>query len=174
MKAYIQNNLLEGFRVSPLRVPLKAWALVPVFMLVSVAAGFGSGLLNIAPLHSKFALLLPVTLFIFPSLLEEAFFRGVLIPRNILDCGVAKSVRAVTISTLAFVAWHPVNALAFNHTAMPVFLNPWFLVIVFVLGLTCGYGYVVSRSIWVPVIIHWATVMVWVLFLGGRNLVLEF
>ncbi|WP_366517676.1 CPBP family glutamic-type intramembrane protease [uncultured Marinobacter sp.] len=41
------------------------------------------------------------------------------------------------------------------------------------MGITCGYAYVLSRSIWVPVIIHWVTVTVWVLFLGGRNLVLE-
>jgi predicted Abi (CAAX) family protease len=42
------------------------------------------------------------------------------------------------------------------------------------MGLTCAYAYVLSRSIWVPVIIHWVAVTVWVLFLGGRNLVLEF
>jgi predicted Abi (CAAX) family protease len=69
--------------------------------------------------------------------------------------------------------WHPFNALVFNPTAIPLFLDPWFLVIVGAMGVTCGYAYVVSRSIWVPVIIHWAAVTVWVLALGGRNLVLE-
>ncbi len=58
-------------------------------------------------------------------------------------------------------------------TPRSLFLNPWFLVITGALGVTCGYGYALSRSIWVPVIIHWVTVSVWVLFLGGRNLVLE-
>ena len=81
--------------------------------------------------------------------------------------------RAILLSTLAFVAWHPFNALLFNHSAIPLFLDPWFLVITAALGVTCGYGYVVSRSIWVPVIIHWSTVCAWVLLLGGRNLVLE-
>jgi len=71
------------------------------------------------------------------------------------------------------VVWHPLNALTFNTAANPLFLDPAFLIIVTLLGLTCGYSYALSRSLWVPIIIHWATVTVWVLFLGGRNLVLE-
>jgi predicted Abi (CAAX) family protease len=173
MTDYLRHNLLKGFQTSPLHAPLKAWAPVPLFVVIATAIGFGAGILKPAPLDSTFAFLLPITLFVFPSLLEEAFFRGVLIPRNILGAGNAAAARAVILSTMLFVLWHLFNALAFNQTAIPVFLDPWFLAIVTALGLTCGYSYVVSRSIWVPVIIHWATVTVWVLFLGGRNLVLE-
>lgn len=79
----------------------------------------------------------------------------------------------MALSTLAFVAWHPLNALTVNRSALPIFLDPAFLLIFAGLGAVCGYGYVVSRSIWVPVLIHWATVVVWVLLLGGRNLVLD-
>ncbi|MGM5484207.1 MAG: hypothetical protein ACQER9_04815, partial [Nanobdellota archaeon] len=57
--------------------------------------GFSTGLLNVAPMASKTALLLPLTLFVFPSLLEEAFFRGVLIPRNIRDSGTGSAAKAV-------------------------------------------------------------------------------
>lgn len=173
MKKYLCSNLGQSFRVSPFRAPLKAWALVPVFAVVSAVVGFSTGLLKVEWLSSELAPLLPVLLFVFPSLLEEAFFRGVLIPRNVLQAGSAKAGAAVVVSTLVFVAWHPFNALAFNHSAIPLFLDPWFLVMVGALGITCGYGYVVSRSIWVPVIIHWATVVVWVFLFGGRNLVLE-
>lgn len=172
MMDYLRNNLGQSLRTSPFRAPLKAWALVPVFIMVSVSVGFTVGLLNVDPLTSNMAPLLPIILFVFPSLLEEAFFRGILIPRNIVDAGAARATGAVAISTLLFVAWHPFNALAFNHSAIPLFLDPWFLIIVCALGITCGYSYVVSRSIWVPVLIHWATVTVWVLILGGRNLVL--
>lgn len=173
MWEYLRANPGQSLRSSPFRAPLKAWALLPVFVVISVAIGFPAGLLNVEPMTSKSAVLLPLTLFIFPSLLEEAFFRGSLIPRNIVDAGATKATGAVVISTVIFVAWHPLNALAFNHSAIPLFLDPWFLLIVCALGITCGYGYVVSRSIWVPVIIHWATVTVWVLVFGGRNLVLE-
>jgi CAAX protease family protein len=170
---YLGNNLAQSLLASPFQAPLKAWALVPVFVIIAMLAGFGAGLFRPGLLDSPLAPLLPVILFVFPSLLEEAFFRGVLIPRNILASGHAKATWSVVFSTLVFVAWHPFNALAFNPTAIPLFLNPWFLVIVGAMGATCGYAYVLSRSIWVPVIIHWAAVTVWVLFLGGRNLVLE-
>ena len=171
MTSYLRDNLVAGLRTSPFRAPWKAWALVPVLAILAAAIGFGAGLLEVEWLDSPLAPLLPITLFVFPSLLEEAFFRGVLIPRNVLDCGAPRV--AVATSTVAFVAWHPVNALAFNHAAIPLFLDPWFLLIVAALGITCGCGYVLSRSLWVPVLIHWVAVVVWVLFLGGRNLLLE-
>ncbi|MGF2685832.1 CPBP family glutamic-type intramembrane protease [Marinobacter sp. DUT-3] len=170
---YLRDNLGQSLLASPFRAPLKAWALVPVFTIIAVSVGFGAGLFQFGWLDSTLAPLLPFLLFVFPSFLEEALFRGVLIPRNILDSGVVKTTWAVGISTFVFVVWHPLNALAFNPTAIPLFLNPWFLMITCALGITCGYSYALSRSIWVPVIIHWVTVSVWVLFLGGRNLVLE-
>lgn len=173
MMDYLRRNLGRSFRTSPFRAPLRAWALVPMFVIVSVSVGFTTGLLSVEPMTSTMAALLPLTLFVFPSLLEEAFFRGVLIPRDILESGAARATGAVAISTAIFVAWHPFNALAFNHSAIPLFLDPWFLVMVCALGITCGYSYVVSRSIWVPVVIHWATVTAWVLVFGGRTLVLE-
>ncbi len=172
MREYLKNNLGNSLRLSPFRAPLKAWALVPFFILVSSVIGFGTGLLRFELLNSKITAILPFTLFIFPALLEELFFRGVLIPRNIIDSGRKKTFQAIGLSTLAFVLWHPANALLLNHSAISLFLDPWFLVIVTFLGITCGYSYVVSKSIWIPVIVHWATVTVWVLLLGGRNLVL--
>ncbi|AOY87958.1 hypothetical protein BKP64_07115 [Marinobacter salinus] len=170
---YLGNNLGQSFLASPFQAPLKAWTLVPVFVIIAISVGFGAGLFQFGWLDSPITPVLPIVLFVFPSLLEEAFFRGVLIPRNILASGHVKAARSVAISTLVFIVWHPFNALAFNSTAISLFLNPWFLVIVCAMGITCGYAYVLSRSIWVPVIIHWAAVTVWVLFLGGRNLVLE-
>ncbi|SNC75109.1 CAAX protease self-immunity [Marinobacter sp. es.048] len=170
---YFSDNLGQSFLVSPTKAPAKTWALVPVFVFIALSVGFSAGLFQPGWLDSPITPLLPFILFVFPSLLEEAFFRGVLIPRNILESGRIKAFWRVVISTLVFVAWHPLNALAFNPTAIPLFLDPWFLVIVAAMGLTCGHAYVLSRSIWVPVIIHWAAVTVWVLFLGGRNLVLE-
>ena len=74
---------------------------------------------------------------------------------------------------MAFTAWHPLNAWLLNPGGRTFFYDPWFLAIVFLLGLTCGATYVASRSLWVPVVIHWATVLIWVFFLGGRNLVKE-
>lgn len=116
---------------------------------------------------------LPLTLFVFSSLLEETFFRGILIPRGTAKLGRGKFLQAMFGSTLIFVLWHPFNALLFNEMALNIFLDPVSLVIVAALGLSCAYGYIMSGSLWVPIIMHWATVVIWVLFLGGRNLILE-
>jgi len=170
---YVKSNLVAGFRTSPLRAPLKAWLPVPFYAAISLAIGFSTGLIRLESISAKLAPLLLVTLFFFPSLLEEAFFRGVLIPRDTLERGAARSVLAIAWSTLLFVAWHPFNAATINPSAPPVFFDPSFLSITATLGATCGYAYVVSKSLWVPVLIHWVTVVMWVFFLGGRNLVLE-
>lgn len=173
MLGYLRENLWNGLKTSPFKGPARAWALFPVLAAVALGVGFAAGLFRFAVLPLPTAALLTVTLFVFPSLVEEAVFRGLLIPRDVAQRGFGRAAANVALSTLIFVAWHPLNALVFNHSAVSIFLNPWFLLIATVLGVTCGYAYVVSRSIWVPVIIHWATVFVWVIFLGGRNLVLE-
>ena len=173
LSEYLKTNLVAGFRTSPLRAPLKAWALVPFHAALSLGIGFASGLFRIELVSAKLMPLLLVTLFVFPSLLEEAFFRGVLIPRETSERGAVRSMLTIGWSTLLFVAWHPFNAVTINPSAPALFLDPAFLLMSAALGITCGYGYVVSKSLWVPVVIHWATVVVWVLFLGGRNLVLE-
>ena len=173
MLEYLKTNVVAGFRTSPLRAPLKSWALVPLHAAFALSIGLGSGLFRFELISAKLVPLLLVTLFVFPSLLEEAFFRGVLIPRNTIDRGATRSILAITWSTLAFVAWHPLNAATINPSAPLLFFDPVFLLISGALGITCGYSYIVSKSLWVPVLIHWATVVVWVFFLGGRNLVLE-
>lgn len=170
---YLRGNTGRGLKASPFKAPPKAWGLVPIFVLISLVVGFGAGIFEPKTLASDIAFFLPLTLFVFPALLEEVFFRGVLIPRDVLSKGKARATQAVLWSTLVFVIWHPINALAFNHSAIPLFLDPYFLILVTALGVTCGYGYVVSKSIWVPVIIHWASVTTWVFFLGGRNLLLD-
>lgn len=173
IKKYLETNLLAGLCTSPFRAPLRAWLLVPFYAITALAVGFGSGLFRFEIISTKLALLLPFTLFIFPSLLEEAFFRGLLISRNTAEHGRKRIILAVGGSALFFAIWHPLGALTINPSAIPVFLDPAFLLIVSALGITCGYGYVVSKSLWVPVLIHWATVVIWVFLLGGRNLILE-
>jgi len=171
--AYLKNNLLRGFRTSPFRAPLKSLIPVPVYVCASLVIGFGAGLFSVQVIETPLLPVLPFTLFIFPSLLEEAFFRGILIPNAAAGRSKGRIAGYILLSTTAFVLWHPVNALTINPAAASLFLNPAFLLIVALLGLTCGISYVISRSLWTPIIIHWLTVVVWVLFLGGRNKLLE-
>lgn len=180
MKFFL-NNSLVGLKRSPLsaiRQAPKKGLIVVFFLLVAYVAiaagiGFGTGLFTLQILDVKSALIMALILFVFPSFLEEAFFRGVLIPNDALDQGLFASIKYTVVSTLAFVIWHPLNALTINPSANPLFLDGWFLVIVTALGVVCSVGYMVTRSLWVPILIHWLTVLVWVVCLGGRNLMLE-
>ncbi|NIO11476.1 MAG: CPBP family intramembrane metalloprotease, partial [Deltaproteobacteria bacterium] len=94
-------------------------------------------------------------------------------PNNAKQRGIKYVLLMTLISSLLFVAWHPLNALTINKGAQEIFLNPYFLFDTLCLGMACSLSYIYSRSLWVPIIIHWLTVVLWVMFFGGRNLILE-
>ncbi len=163
----------SGLLTSPFRVPVLAWAVFPVFVVAAASVAISSRLFEPRLLESELAFAVPFILLVFPCLLEEAFFRGLLIPRNARDHGVTHAIGYTALSTTLFVAWHPLNATVMESSATPLFWKPAFLFIVALLGLSCSIAYIVSRSLWVPILIHWATVVVWVFFLGGGNLILK-
>lgn len=169
---YLRNNLVPGIKTPP-KFRLK-FVLLPVvaFAAVSFVIGGLSGLFVFRIIKWQAGLLvLPLTMFVFPAFLEEAFFRGVLIPRDAAGRSGFSIAGLILLSAAAFTLWHPFNAYFFNPSAQHFFLNTWFLIIVFFLGITCGLAYVYSRSLWTPVLIHWVTILVWVFLLGGHNLV---
>jgi predicted Abi (CAAX) family protease len=173
MLDYLKYNLLGGLQTAPTAGLARSFIYFFLYAVLALPIAFGSDLVR--PMVAEWQLFwfLPFALLIFPSLLEEAFFRGLLIPRNTRDRGTGAVWFYALLSSALFVAWHPLNALTINPGAAELFLNPWFLLITFLLGLSCSLGYIYSRSLWVPVLMHWLTVVVWVLFLGGRNLLLE-
>jgi predicted Abi (CAAX) family protease len=172
MTAYLKNNLLAGLK-KPSRDGFMLSLLLTIgYSFIALVTGFTANLFKVGLVESKFLFLLPLSLLIFPSLLEEAFFRGVLIPNNTKEKGYGSIVFYTLLSTFVFLLWHPLGALTINPVAREIFLNPSFLFIVFCLGLVCSLSYIYSRSLWWPIAIHWLTVLLWVLFLGGHNLVL--
>ncbi|MDQ2076775.1 type II CAAX prenyl endopeptidase Rce1 family protein [Marinimicrobium sp. ABcell2] len=173
LKRYVVENLFKGLLVPPWRAPREAWLPVPVFVVVALALAIGTGLFQLDVISSPLAPLLFVGLLFTPSLVEEALFRGLLIPRHIRDRGPLWVALAIGGSTILYVLWHPLSALTNRPEAQALFLDPVFLTIVALLGITCGYSYVYSSSLWVPTLIHWATVVAWVFLLGGHHLVLD-
>jgi predicted Abi (CAAX) family protease len=171
--SWLASNLWLGLRTSPFKIPLISLLPFPIFIIAALGIGFYSGLFHFGFLKRKIGFLLLFTTFVFPSLLEEAFFRGLLIPNDAIQHGAGRILFYLAVSTLLFVLWHPLNALTINPGAVPFFLKPAFLLITALLGLTCGVSYILSHSLWIPVIIHWLTVLVWVFLLGGRNKILE-
>lgn len=169
----VYQDLHKALRTSPLN-GWRRW--IPLFVAFSVAAiflGKIGGIVHWGLIEGAARWYLPFTLFFFPALGEEFFFRGMLIGRDTAALGTKATLWRLSASSLVFTLWHPLNALTINPGAQSFFLNPIFLVIVFLLGLSTGAAYVISRSIWTPIIIHWVTVVIWVELLGGRNLILE-
>ena len=170
---FVKNNLISGLKKSPFNASLKSIYLVPFFFIISLPIGFYSGVLKYSPIISiKAVLYLPFTLLILPSIIAEVLFRGLLIPIDTDEKEGKEVVFRIILSTSLFVLWHPLNAVL-NPVSAIFFLNPYFLLIVALLGVTCGVAYIYSKSLWVPIIIHWLTVIIWVLLLGGRNLILD-
>ena len=173
MIEYFKKNLLLGYTRSPLREMKLSLSLTLFFAVIAFFIGSNANLYGIKTPDSQMIYILPLSLFIFPSFLEESFFRGILIPNNTREKGPKSVLLLTLISATLFMLWHPFNALTINLSAKGIFLNPYFLMIVFCLGLVCSLSYIYSRSLWAPIIIHWITTVIWVIFLGGRNLILE-
>ena len=165
------NSFIDIFKAPPLNSLRFALAVTVFYGISALLIGHFGGIFEYQVLSSSLAWVLPFSLFIFPSFLEEFVFRGLLIPRKVFSRRRSIQVWYVGISSFLFVAWHPLNAYLFNVGAQRFFYNPYFLCIVFILGISCSVLYIKTKSIWTPVILHWLTVLVWVFFLGGRNLV---
>ena len=173
MTEYLKNNYVAGIKTSPLQSLKFTIVATLTYGLIATIVGLNSGLFKLGIIDSSFAFFLPFTLFVFPSFFEESLFRGILIPNNAKERGLRYVLVMAIINSTLFTAWHPLNALTINKGAQELFLNPYFLFVAFCLGMTCSLSYIYSRSLWAPVTIHWLTVVIWVIFLGGRNLILE-
>lgn len=167
------SDLRASLRQGPSQGAVVCLSVTLVFLVVALSVGFAGSVFRFSSIDIVRWWFLPLTLFVFPSFLEELVFRGVLLRRNLLDSGWRAAVGPVIYGSIVFTLWHPINALTINPGAQRFFLDPVFLLIVFLLGIATGIGYLVSRSLWVPVLMHWLTVVIWVFLLGGRNLVME-
>ena len=63
--------------------------------------------------------------------------------------------------------YHPVNALTFFPQGREIFFNPIFLSLATALGIACTVTYWQTGSLWIPVLIHWLAVVVWLVYFGG-------
>ena len=134
-----------------------AWAL-PLLLIVAHAGGLAR--LQSPPAAST-AAMLAATLFVMPALLEELLFRGLIIPRE------GAKVRWIALSVVLFVLWHPLQVVTFGPPWDGSFLDPWFLLVVAILGLALARMYALSRSLWPSIAAHWLVVFGWKAFFGG-------
>jgi len=143
-----------------------------MFLVGAVPLGIVSGLLHpsLPPLSAGGALVTALTILLHPAFTEELVFRVVLLPRRLETVSRQRLYVTIVVALFLYVVAHPLNAYLFWPAAMHVFGNPFYLAMTTLLGLTCITAYLMSGSIWLPVLIHWLTVTLWLLLLGGQAL----
>tara|TARA_R110000772_G_scaffold57351_2_gene129924 strand:+ start:239 stop:742 length:504 start_codon:yes stop_codon:yes gene_type:complete len=136
---------------------------VPALAMIALM-GFLAQWLVWSPVTDISALLISAAfLFFVPALLEELVFRGVL-----LSWLTRLTPRwGAWLSTLLFVAWHPVQALTIGPAWAEIFLHPTFWIATLILGIILAHIRIVSRSLWPVILIHWFAVLIWKSLLGG-------
>jgi predicted Abi (CAAX) family protease len=108
-------------------------------------------------------------LLVMPAMAEELIFRVALLPQPDEGMGLARSAGWLTLSVLAFVAYHPLAGTCWYPAGRRLFRRPDFLAQCALLGLLCGLAYLASGCLWSAVAIHWITVVLWLEWLGGRR-----
>ncbi|MFB2982883.1 type II CAAX prenyl endopeptidase Rce1 family protein [Microseira sp. BLCC-F43] len=98
---------------------------------------------------------------------EELFFRVLFLPHPSESATLAVGWFWGGVSLGIFIIYHPLNALSFYPPGRHLFFNPIFLLLAGFLGVACTLAYLQSGSFWLPVAIHWLTLLVWLLLLGG-------
>ncbi|WOD40937.1 type II CAAX prenyl endopeptidase Rce1 family protein [Nodosilinea sp. E11] len=137
--------------------------------LVTVPVGLQSQFLSptVASLSWADGLRLAARVLLVPALLEEGFWRVLLLPHPTERMSDRKRWRLGLPMLGLFVVMHPLNAMTLYPMAFATFTNPVFLLSAALLGLICTFMYWRSGSLWVVTAMHWLVVVVWLLFLGG-------
>jgi uncharacterized protein len=172
-RAKVFGRLAE-VRAAFLAVPdAQAWRrclLVYVaFAASALPSGLASGVLQpgFAPLPPATLAIVALAIFVQPALVEELVFRALLLPRDRTRVSAPHLVAVCAAALAAYVAWHPLNAWLFRPAALQLFSSAAFLACATLLGIACTATYLISRSLWPPVLLHWLSVAAWIVALGG-------
>ncbi|GAB4547613.1 MAG: hypothetical protein Tsb0014_42320 [Pleurocapsa sp.] len=166
-----RDRIIVGFSTLPTLYDwLNTIILILIYGLIALPLGFWSNFLQLnVQFSGTVAAKIIATSLIAPAILEELFFRVIILPLPSENVTVKILLITSTISLILFVIYHPVNGITFFPSGKETFFNPVFLCLATLLGLICTVSYLQSGSIWIPVTIHWIVVVIWLLFLGGRE-----
>jgi predicted Abi (CAAX) family protease len=96
-----------------------------------------------------------------PALVEELVFRVLLLPSALDGLAPLMLVPWLALSVGAFVAWHGLTIRWRQGGRRLGGAAPQVLGRMGLLGGVCALAYVVSGSLWPPVLIHWLALLVW-------------
>lgn len=141
-----------------------AWG---IYALFSLGFGWRCHFLVWKPQPTGVILKIMATSLITPAILEEFFFRGILLPDSSSHVGMQTYFARSLLSLSLFVVYHPLNALTFFPQGKSTFFDPVFLTLATALGIVCTFSYWQTNSLWLPIAIHWLTVVLWLSYFGG-------
>ena len=149
---------------------IKMSILLSTYGLFAIFLGFSTNFLQWNLCKSKQLIFkIMATSLIAPALIEEIFFRVLLLPYPLKQIQASSWFTWSLLSLFLFVIYHPVNAFTFFPQAKETFGNPVFLVLTTGLGVSCTLIYWQSGSLWLPVFVHWLVVVIWLFCWGGLN-----
>lgn len=139
------------------------------FTALALPIGYATGLIRFQRAEwtaAQLVTFMGVSLLI-PCLLEETLFRVLLLPHRNEPVSPSSVWTWSALALVLFVAAHPLNAWLLRPAARPVFYAPSFLLLAALLGAACTVAYLRSGSVWPPLLMHWAAVVLWKFVLGG-------
>jgi predicted Abi (CAAX) family protease len=105
-----------------------------------------------------------------PALVEELIFRVALLPQPLEGPSATELLGWSSLAVGLFVAYHPLAGRLWYRQGRRLFDDRRFLLACTLLGIVCSVAYLVSGSLWSPLLIHWLVVVIWLEWLGGRRL----
>jgi predicted Abi (CAAX) family protease len=166
------QGLVLAFTTTP---SAEAWlfclGIFLLFIVITTPIGLRSGFLRINLMVDDRWRLVVVALLLYirPALLEEVLFRALLLPHPAQRYPLKITLVWAAVGLVVFILSHPINGLFIRKSARSLFTDPIFLIFAGLLGMACTAVYLISGSIWPPMLIHWAVVTPWILFFGGGN-----
>jgi predicted Abi (CAAX) family protease len=137
--------------------------------LVSAATGFINPVQDFDPPAAS-KILKPASAFLFPSLVEELFWRGALLPPPALLVTNPTHYRSYLIVLCLHVASHPIAAATVWPRGQQVFGDGRFLLLATIVLGGATISYIVSGgSVWAAAITHGVPVAVWRDFFSGEK-----
>lgn len=144
-----------------------------LLVVVAIAGPFGwrSGFFRVGPtaLSLRRRVEIVVASFVLPALSEEVLFRVLPLPHITEKASPGEKLLWAGVSLFLFVVYHPAKVWLKRSRNGVVFTDCRFLILASLLGLGCTGAYLLSGSLWLPVLIHWMTVAIWLLALGGYD-----
>lgn len=166
----LRHRLAEAVSTRP---TLQDWwfatQLLVLFGVIVIPLGLLDNLITLPPpnLPGRVRLFVLLRALVFPAIVEEGFWRVLLLPHKTERMGVGKRWLLGLPILAMFVLMHPFTSMTLYHQAFATFTNPVFLFSTTLLGLICMVAYWRSGSLWVPATIHWIVVVIWLLVFGG-------